>query len=162
MKLCLIGSSRFKDQYAEANKRLTLQGHIVYTIATVSTAAGEELPEEQKMILDLVHLKKIEESECVVLISDASGYYGFSTRREMLWAGLVGKAIAIYVPNERADLYSWSPMYGARKITDIPTVETVAQVWAQVMNPNPQDETFGNEAGNGQTLGRPISPGGSA
>jgi hypothetical protein len=104
MKICLIGSSRFKDQYAEANRKLTLAGHVVYSIATVSSAAGEELPEDQKMVLDLVHLRKIQESDCIALITDATGYYGFSTKREMIWTGMIGKDLAIYVPGERADL----------------------------------------------------------
>jgi len=93
MKICLIGSSRFKDLYAETNKRLTLDGHIVYTIATVSSAAGGELPEDQKMVLDLVHLRKIEESDACVLITDETGYFGFSTKREIIWAQMIGKPV---------------------------------------------------------------------
>lgn len=89
MKICLIGSSRFKDLYGEINRRLTLDGHICYSIATVSTSDGSELPEEQKMILDLVHLRKIAESEACVLVTDETGYFGFSTKREMIWAQIL-------------------------------------------------------------------------
>ena len=101
MKLCLIGSSRFKEQYDELNKRLTLAGHVVYSIAQVSTSAGAELPEEQKTILDLVHLRKIQESEGVVLVTDATGYYGFSTKREIMWARMLGKSL--YAPDNVVD-----------------------------------------------------------
>lgn len=91
MKLCLIGSSRFLDRYQAANRRLTLAGHIVYTIATVST--GATLAEEEKTILDLVHLRKIQESDGVVLITDESRYVGFSTKREIQWAQMLSKMI---------------------------------------------------------------------
>jgi len=93
MKLCLIGSSRFKDQYDELNRRLTLAGHVVYSIAQVSTSAGTELDPDDKMVLDLVHLRKIQESEGVVLVTDESRYIGFSTRREMIWARMLSKPI---------------------------------------------------------------------
>lgn len=153
MKICLIGSTRFMEQYVEANRRLTLEGHVVYTVAAISTASGGELPEDQKMVLDLVHLRKIQESDCVALISDETGYYGFSTKREMIWAGMIGKDLAIYVPGDpRANLFAYVPLFGSKKILDIPSIETVAQVWDQVKNPKPEDltETFGPlDSGNG-------------
>lgn len=91
MKLALIGSSRFKDLFDAANRELTLKGHIVYSIAMIST--GDTLSEPQKTILDLVHLRKILESDAVVLVSDATGYYGTSTNREFQWAQIVGRQI---------------------------------------------------------------------
>jgi hypothetical protein len=97
MKLCLIGSTRFMPQYIEANRQLTLQGHIVYTVATISTSSAEsksDITEADKQILDLVHLRKIQESDGVVLVTDESGYVGFSTRRELQWAQMNG--IRIY------------------------------------------------------------------
>jgi len=91
MKICLIGSSRFKALYDDWNRRLTLQGHIVYSIATVST--GDTLPADDKMVLDLVHLRKIQESDAVVLITDNSNYFGESTRRELIWAQMNAKTV---------------------------------------------------------------------
>lgn len=107
MKLCLIGSSRFKKLFEEYNRILTLQGHIVYSIATISTSSKfvendsnkggrietEELPVGDKEILDLVHLRKILESDAVVLVTDSTGYYGDSTRREIRWARILGRGI---------------------------------------------------------------------
>lgn len=99
MKLCLIGSTRFMDLYVEANRDLTLKGHIVYTVAMMSTNSvlkpTEESPisEAEKQILDLVHLKKILESDGVVLITDGSKYVGFSTKRELQWAQMNGKKL---------------------------------------------------------------------
>ena len=99
MKLCLIGSTRFMPQYIEANRRLTLLGHIVYTVAQITTksalAPTVETPitEEEKIVLDLVHLRKIMESDAVVLITDETGYVGSSTRREIQWAQMLEKQI---------------------------------------------------------------------
>lgn len=94
MKLCLIGSSRFLDRYIEANRRLTLEGHVVYSIAMISTSAGSAVVSEaEKQILDLVHLRKIQESEGVVLITDETGYIGFSTKREIQWTQMLGKSL---------------------------------------------------------------------
>lgn len=94
MKLCLIGSTRFMDLYAKANRELTLKGHVVYTVATISSSdpsvrAEDQITEEDKIILDLVHLRKIQESDGVVLITDDTGYIGFSTRRELIWAQML-------------------------------------------------------------------------
>jgi hypothetical protein len=108
MKLCLIGSTRFMEEYRRMNKELTLAGHVVYTVATISTSAAgehvkaeEQITEERKIILDLVHLRKIQESDAVVLVTDSTGYYGFSTRREIAWARLLGKGL--YAPANVVD-----------------------------------------------------------
>lgn len=97
MKLCLIGSTRFMEQYMAANRELTLKGHIVYTVATISSESamkpltGSPISDSEKIVLDLVHLKKILDSDAVVLITDNTRYAGFSTRREIQWAQLLGK-----------------------------------------------------------------------
>lgn len=90
MKICLIGSTKFMDLYREVNRRLTLSGHVVYTVATVSSSTkdpiqGEEITEDEKVTLDLVHFRKIQESEAVVIVTDETGYIGFSTKREIKW-----------------------------------------------------------------------------
>lgn len=99
MKLCLIGSTRFIELFHEYNRRLTLAGHIVYSVAMFGRQPGEEVTkpnnvevtDRQKRRLDLVHLKKILESEAVVIVSDETRYIGDSTRRELDWARLNGK-----------------------------------------------------------------------
>lgn len=92
MKLCLIGSTRFRDEYIELNKMLSRMGHVVYTVAFYKEPT--EISAADKEILDLVHLRKISESEGVVLVTDATGYVGDSTRREFAWASING--IPIY------------------------------------------------------------------
>lgn len=96
MKIALIGSSRFIDLYHKANKTLTLQGHVVYSIATISTQSQpHEITDEEKELLDLVHLLKIQESDAVFLVTDETGYLGTSTKREVRWATLLDKQIFV-------------------------------------------------------------------
>lgn len=105
MKLCLIGSTRFMKEYVEANRELTLKGHVVYTVAMMSTESlmkettESPITDAEKQILDLVHLKKILESDGVVLITDHTKYIGFSTKRELQWAQMNKKHI---YPNWKA------------------------------------------------------------
>ena len=102
MKLCLIGSTRFMPQYIAANRLLTLQGHVVYTVATISTSDAtkkSDITEEDKTVLDLVHLRKIAESDGIVLISDETRYIGFSTRREIQWAQMLSK-LCFWAPED--------------------------------------------------------------
>jgi len=95
MKICLIGSTRFKELYFKANRDLTARGHVVYTVAFHTSQEGEavEVSTEEKEVLDLVHLKKILESDAVILITDDTGYFGDSTRRELLWAEINQKPL---------------------------------------------------------------------
>lgn len=92
MKICLIGSSRFVDKFNDINRRLTLAGHVVYSIATVSSGKVKTLDPNEKDTLDLVHLLKIQESDACFLITD-DNYIGESTKREMKWAVMQDMAI---------------------------------------------------------------------
>jgi hypothetical protein len=86
------------DQFQDANVRLTLMGHIVYTVAT--SVKGDFQPTvDQKIMLDMVHLKKIDESEAVVVVGlqeDGSYYIGESTRKEIAYARASGKEVVFY------------------------------------------------------------------
>lgn len=94
MKICLIGSSRFLDKYNDINRKLTLAGHVVYSIIVISSGKmGSDLSQDDKDTLDLVHLLKIQESDACFLITDEAKYVGESTRREMKWAVMQDMAI---------------------------------------------------------------------
>lgn len=95
MKITLCGSTRFKAEYEDANFKLTLAGHIVYSCACMTHADGIELTDQQKEHLDLVHLKKILESDAIVVVGEIDGvpYLGASTSREVEWAKLLAKEI---------------------------------------------------------------------
>lgn len=100
MKICLCGSTRFMPEYHEWNRRLSKAGHVVYSVAAFEKG-GDPLTEDEKETLDLVHLRKIQESELIFIITvivSAEGdvskpYIGDSTRREIKWAKLLGKPV---------------------------------------------------------------------
>lgn len=105
MKICLCGSTRFMDQFHEANVSLTLAGHVVYSVAT-STKRDFQPTEEQKLVLDMVHLRKIEESEAIMVVGyreDGSTYLGESTTREIAFARAMEKEVFIYRPNREVN-----------------------------------------------------------
>lgn len=103
MKICLCGSTRFMNQFNEANVALSLAGHLVYSVAT-STKEDFQPTEDQKIALDAVHLSKIEESDAVMVVGrqeeDGSMYIGDSTRREMMFARIRDKPIYFYEPGK--------------------------------------------------------------
>lgn len=103
MKICLCGSTRFMDQFQAANVSLTLAGHVVYSVAAVSTGNHSEITPDQKIILDAVHLSKIEECDAILVVGrqeDGSLYIGDSTRREMAFARVREKDIYFYSPED--------------------------------------------------------------
>jgi hypothetical protein len=92
------------DQFNAANVALTLAGHVVYSVAT--STKGDFIPtDDQKLLLDMVHLRKIHESDMIVVVGrqeDGSFYIGDSTRREMMYAAVFDKEIVFYEPNGHA------------------------------------------------------------
>lgn len=102
MKICLIGSTRFIDKFNEWNTKLTLMGHVVYSVAMAGVSQGEEkvkkgptVSDDEKETLDLIHLMKIANSDSVCLITDDTGYFGASTRKEIKWCLLTGKNVLL-------------------------------------------------------------------
>lgn len=135
MKFCLIGSSRFKELYTRANRELTGEGHVVYSIAWHSSDSEpvKEVSEELKMVLDLVHLRKIQESEASILITDDTGYFGFSTRREIIWCSMLMKPLFIYIPRDDGPLIAQAGISAAR-LDKIVTPVSVADIIRRVRN----------------------------
>ena len=83
-----------EPEFKAWNKRLTLAGHVVITLAVYpSDEDGKEwYTPTQKETLDLVHLQKIDAAD-EVLILNVGGYVGASTRRELAWARLQGNDV---------------------------------------------------------------------
>ncbi len=102
MKVTLCGSARFEDLFHSYNEKLTLAGHVVYGLAVYpSMKDGDKnwYNEQQKTMLDLVHLNKISNSDGIVVINQ-DGYIGDSTRREIEWAAINGKHIYYHFQNQ--------------------------------------------------------------
>lgn len=91
MKITLCGSTKFKEEFVQLNRDLSKKGHVVYSVSCFGHS-GDTLTEEEKITLDLVHLRKILESDAIYVINK-DGYIGFSTKREIEWATMLGKSI---------------------------------------------------------------------
>lgn len=89
--VCICGSTRFDDEMTEANLRLTLAGAIVVAPA-VFQHQGDVITDEQKQLLDELHLAKIDLADAIFVV-DPNGYIGESTRREIKYAQSTGKAV---------------------------------------------------------------------
>jgi hypothetical protein len=90
--VCLCGSTRFKDQFIEANFRETMAGKIVLSVGCFGHADGHEFTPEEKLALDHLHFRKIELAD-EVLVINPGGYIGQSTRNEIDYARSLSKRI---------------------------------------------------------------------
>ncbi|MBE6203469.1 MAG: hypothetical protein E7135_07425 [Rikenellaceae bacterium] len=82
----LCGSTKFKEQYIETQKRLTLDGNIVISVGLFGHSGDDEVwTEGTKAMLDDMHLHKIDMADEIVVIN-VGGYIGESTRKEIAYA----------------------------------------------------------------------------
>ncbi len=91
--ITLCGSTRFKDAFMEAQKRLTLEGNIVISVGLFGHSGDDEVwIEGTKEMLDDMHKRKIDMAD-EVLIINVGGYVGSSTRSEIEYAKAHGKPV---------------------------------------------------------------------
>lgn len=98
--ITLCGSTRFKNEFLEAQKRLTLEGNIVISVGLFGHSGDHEVWEgmsedtltKTKIMLDDMHKRKIDMSDEIYVIN-VGGYIGSSTRSEIEYAKETGKAV---------------------------------------------------------------------
>ena len=98
--ITLCGSTRFKNEFLEAQKRLTLDGNIVISVGLFGHSGDNEVWENMdegtltktKEMLDDMHKRKIDMADEIFVIN-AGGYIGSSTRSEIEYAQATGKPI---------------------------------------------------------------------
>ena len=91
--ITLCGSTRFKEAFMEAQKRLTLAGNIVISVGLFGHSGDDEVwTEGTKEMLDDMHLRKIDMADSIYVIN-VGGYVGQSTRSEIEYARRQGKTI---------------------------------------------------------------------
>ena len=96
--MTLCGSTRFKEQFLEAQKRLTLAGNIVISVGLFGHSGDDEVwTEGTKEMLDDMHKRKIDMADSIYVIN-VDGYIGESTRSEIEYARINGKEI-LYLEN---------------------------------------------------------------
>lgn len=105
--VCLCGSTRFYEQWQEANYSETMAGKIVLSVgfyphaAEFAHAAHVGVTPEQKVALDELHLRKIDLAD-EILVLNVGGYVGESTGREIAYAQQTGKQVRwLETPDER-------------------------------------------------------------
>ncbi|GLV56333.1 hypothetical protein KDH_31740 [Dictyobacter sp. S3.2.2.5] len=97
--VCLCGSTRFSDAFKKANLQETLAGKIVLSIGCdfqSDDALG--LTEEDKARLDILHLRKIDIAD-EILVLNVGDYIGQSTSREIAYARERGISIRWLEPH---------------------------------------------------------------
>ena len=98
--ITLCGSTRFKEQFMEAQKRLTLDGNIVISVGLFGHSGDNEVwTEGTKEMLDDMHKRKIDMADEIYVIN-VGGYIGESTRSEIAYAKQHGKAVRYLEPIE--------------------------------------------------------------
>lgn len=91
--ITLCGSTRFKDQFLETQKRLTLSGNIVISVGLFGHSGDDEVwTEGTKEMLDDMHKRKIDMADGIYVIN-VGGYIGQSTRSEIEYAQSQGKTV---------------------------------------------------------------------
>ena len=91
--ITLCGSTRFKDQFMEAQKQLTLEGNIVISVGLFGHSGDEEVwKPSTKEMLDDMHRAKIDMADEIFVIN-VGRYIGESTRSEIEYAMANGKPV---------------------------------------------------------------------
>ena len=94
----LCGSTRFKEQFMETQKRLTLDGCIVISVGLFGHSGDEEVWKPgTKEMLDDMHLRKIDLADEIFVINVGVNI-GESTRREISYAEKTGKQVNYLEP----------------------------------------------------------------
>jgi hypothetical protein len=100
--VCLCGSSRFHQAWADANLSETLAGRIVLSLGC-TTKSDDDLIKAgvaiDKEMLDLLHLFKIDLAD-EILVLNVNQYVGESTQREIEYARRLGKRVRWLEPLE--------------------------------------------------------------
>ena len=91
--ITLCGSTKFKDAFMEAQKRLTLEGNIVISVGMFGHSGDDEVwTEGTKAMLDDMHKRKIDMAD-VIYVINVGGYIGESTKSEIEYARKNGKEV---------------------------------------------------------------------
>ena len=98
--ITLCGSTRFKTEFMEVQKRLTLEGNIVISVGLFGHSGDNEVWENMdegtltktKEMLDDMHKRKIDRADEIFVVN-VDGYIGTSTKSEIEYAKAAGKPV---------------------------------------------------------------------
>ena len=103
--ITLCGSTRFKNEFIEAQKSLTLEGNIVISVGLFGHSGDQEVWDgmdegtlsKTKEMLDDMHKRKIDMADEIFVIN-VGGHIGDSTRSEIEYAKVHGKKVNYLEP----------------------------------------------------------------
>ena len=102
--ITLCGSTRFKAEFIEAQKRLSLAGCIVISVGLFGHSGDNEVWDDGvKAMLDDMHKRKIDMADGIYVINPG-GYIGSSTRSEIAYAIEHGKTVEYLEPPSQSAL----------------------------------------------------------
>ena len=91
--ITLCGSTKFKDDFMQQQKRLSLEGNIVISVGLFGHSGDDEVwSEGTKEMLDDMHKRKIDMADEIFVIN-VGGYIGESTKSEIEYAKNTGKTV---------------------------------------------------------------------
>ena len=98
--ITLCGSTKFKNEFLQVQKDLTLKGNIVISVGLFGHSGDNEVWENMdegtltktKEMLDDMHKRKIDMADEIYVIN-VGGYIGESTKSEIEYAKSTGKKV---------------------------------------------------------------------
>ena len=98
--ITLCGSTRFKEEFLNVQKDLTLKGNIVLSVGLFGHSGDSEVwgnmdegtLTKTKEMLDDMHKRKIDMADEIFVIN-VNGYIGESTKSEIEYAKSLGKRV---------------------------------------------------------------------
>jgi hypothetical protein len=93
--VCLIGSSKFKEQFLQIANELELQGNLVLMMTFNNYNYQTNL--DQDIILRSVDRARIYIADLVIVVN-VDGYIGQDTKQEIDYAMHLGREIKFYYP----------------------------------------------------------------
>lgn len=91
--VCLCGSTKFREEFEQANHDESLKGHIVLTVACFGHEFGLDPRGKKKRIFDELHMRKIELADEILVVHP--DYIGLSTCDEIHYALALGKPVRL-------------------------------------------------------------------
>lgn len=98
--ITLCGSTKFKNEFLQVQKELSLKGNIVISVGLFGHADGEFgniITDEVKIMLDDMHKRKIDMADEIFVINKGA-YIGESTKSEIEYAVKTGKRVNYLEP----------------------------------------------------------------
>lgn len=113
--ITLCGSTKFKNEFQEVQKKLTLEGNIVISVGLFGHSGDSEVWENQnentltktKKMLDDMHKRKIDMADEIFVI-DVGEYIGESTKSEIEYARRRNKTIRYYSQEISSDVQRYA------------------------------------------------------